>query len=341
MNIDLDNMDHAINMINGFEALSLRNFGDANAQYAQTVLKMNDCDMGAIAGQEGFMTALKAGGKKLVEMIWELLKKIKEFFFGAAGGKADKTIDQAIDISKVAAKAVAGAPNLAAKLLEKEGSLSAPIKVVGKIVNKQGVDVGLEKMISELGKSSDVIREATREYHGQSQNRLIKMNNMLTRDFTSGISQLISLQLSIVIDEGSVDGKILIQSTTRANEINNCLRKIRDGAKSYLAEATPVLDELTQAHDRALKATVGAGDSGLTKAMKHGDQENAIKFEPAMRAIARSIAIAVRLIQQCNDYIKETTKALVKIAALVNEDGAPDSGNIINSIEDLDRFMTE
>lgn len=340
MNIDLDNMDHAINMINGFEALSLRDFDNLDAHYANTVLKLNDCDLNAIAGQEGFLSALKAGGKKLIEMIWNLLKKVKEFFFGSYGSKADKVVDEAAKASEHAAKSIAKAPDLPANILKNETSLAAPLRAVEKVVSKEkGVDIGFEKMIKNLRESAEVIRKATEEYHGQSRNRLIGMNDMLTKGFTTGLTDLIRLQLDIIINERSVDGKTLIQTTARANEVNQALKKLREGAKDYLAEATPVLEELTQAHDKALKATVKEGASDLTKVMIQGDQENALKYEPAMRAIARSIAIAVKLIQQCNDYMKETTKALVKIAALaMGEEGADDAS--IKALESLGRFVT-
>ena len=82
MNVTVETIDHAFTTINGFESICNKDFKSPNAVYAQTVLKLNGCDLAAIAGQEGFGSAIKSGAIKVYEMIKALIKAIKDFIFG-------------------------------------------------------------------------------------------------------------------------------------------------------------------------------------------------------------------------------------------------------------------
>lgn len=78
-------MDHVCNLVSGFESY-LKGTGE-NIEYAKTAFRLNGINLPDVAGNEGFMDAIKAGGKKMMEMIANMLKSIKKFFFGMFGSK--------------------------------------------------------------------------------------------------------------------------------------------------------------------------------------------------------------------------------------------------------------
>ncbi len=96
MNVDIDNLEHVLSTLTGFESLSNGDFTSPDSVYAKTVLKLNGVDFKYRAGSEGFLNSVKAGAEKVYEMIKNFIKAIRDFFFGSKGSKQTKTIDDAV-----------------------------------------------------------------------------------------------------------------------------------------------------------------------------------------------------------------------------------------------------
>ncbi|AEV89699.1 putative virion structural protein [Pseudomonas phage OBP] len=80
----MSDFDHVVRLTSGFETLHEDiNFdgplGD-DLEYTTTVLKLNDLDLEAMAGQEGFMDGVKKAGVKIKEFIKQLIAYIRSWF---------------------------------------------------------------------------------------------------------------------------------------------------------------------------------------------------------------------------------------------------------------------
>lgn len=83
MNVNIDNLEHVLNTLTGFESLSNGDLESPDSVYAKTVLKLNGVDFKHREGTEGFMSSVKAGAQKVYEMIKNFIKAIRDFFFGS------------------------------------------------------------------------------------------------------------------------------------------------------------------------------------------------------------------------------------------------------------------
>ncbi len=95
MNVNIDNLEHVLSTLNGFESLSSGDLESPDSVYTKTVLKLNGVDFKHRAGTEGFMSSVKAGAQKVYEMIKNFIKAIRDFFRGVFG----KKVDQAVSVS--------------------------------------------------------------------------------------------------------------------------------------------------------------------------------------------------------------------------------------------------
>ena len=100
MNVDIDNLEHVLSTLNGFESLSNGDLESPDSVYAKTVLKLNGVDFRGREGSEGFLNSVKAGAQKVYEMIKNFIKAIRDFFFGSKGSKQTKAIDDAVKNTK-------------------------------------------------------------------------------------------------------------------------------------------------------------------------------------------------------------------------------------------------
>lgn len=100
MNVNIDNLEHVLSTLTGFESLSNGDLTSPDSVYAKTVLKLNGIDFRGREGSEGFMSSVKAGAQKVYEMIKNFLKAIRDFFFGSKGSKQTKAIDDAVKNTK-------------------------------------------------------------------------------------------------------------------------------------------------------------------------------------------------------------------------------------------------
>ncbi|MGL4614423.1 MAG: hypothetical protein ACRCVV_11105 [Shewanella sp.] len=95
MNVNIDNLEHVLSTLTGFESLSNGDPESPDSVYTKTVLKLNGVDFKHRAGTEGFMSSVKDGAAKVYEMIKNFIKAIRDFFKGTFG----KKVDQAVSVS--------------------------------------------------------------------------------------------------------------------------------------------------------------------------------------------------------------------------------------------------
>ena len=95
MNVDIDNLEHVLSTLTGFESLSNGDLESPDSVYTKTVLKLNGVDFKHRAGTEGFVSSVKDGAAKIYVMIKNFIKAIRDFFKGTFG----KKVDQAVSVS--------------------------------------------------------------------------------------------------------------------------------------------------------------------------------------------------------------------------------------------------
>ena len=111
MNVNIDNLEHVLSTLTGFESLSSGDLESPDSVYAKTVLKLNGVDFKHRAGTEGFLSSVKAGATKVYEMIKNFIKAIRDFFFGSKGSKQTKTIDDAVKSTQSDSKEIMSKKN--------------------------------------------------------------------------------------------------------------------------------------------------------------------------------------------------------------------------------------
>ena len=111
MNVNIDNLEHVLSTLNGFESLSSGDLTSPDSVYAKTVLKLNGVDFKGREGSESFLTSVKAGATKVYEMIKNFIKAIRDFFFGSKGSKQTKTINDAVKETENTSKEIMNKKN--------------------------------------------------------------------------------------------------------------------------------------------------------------------------------------------------------------------------------------
>lgn len=89
-------ISHVARVLSGVEALheEIKTGTDftVDAKYADEVLKLHEIDLPSLVGTEGFIDGLKLVAKKGYEWIKQILKAIRDFFFGIRGKRVDEAI---------------------------------------------------------------------------------------------------------------------------------------------------------------------------------------------------------------------------------------------------------
>ena len=125
MNVNIDNLEHVLSTLTGFESLSSGDLESPDSVYAKTVLKLNGVDFKGREGSESFMSSVKAGAHKVYEMIKNFIKAIRDFFFGSKGSKQTKTIDDAVKSTQNNSKEIMSKKNDSSFNEEKMNTLTA------------------------------------------------------------------------------------------------------------------------------------------------------------------------------------------------------------------------
>lgn len=315
-------MDHVFSVLSGFESIANKDFKTPDGIYAQTVLKLNGVDMGAISGQEGFGTAIKAGGKKILEMIMNFLRAIKEFFFGSRSGKSDTSLSKVIEQIPKSTFVIKAAPNhKLEKLLEEATASKAKLESI--LSGKYGSvrfasynefwDVMTETMSASYrkldltGLSITTLGNAE-GYNGTKLRAELEKLTKMIKDHENGRTQ---------------DGSILalFKAVEDGQSMANIIASVRTEAKKLIATMTADLEIATQALNRN-KQFVGK-DENLTKQHE--------RLETYTIQLGKSIAKLVKLSKDCEKYIFNIADVCVKMEANI-------SGNDNNSKQILAEF---
>lgn len=84
-------VQHFGTILSGCEAFSNGKGGSPDAVYALTVFRLHANDQGLVAGQEGFMDAVKKGAGNIKEWIKKLIQAIRDYFKSKEGkGSAEE-----------------------------------------------------------------------------------------------------------------------------------------------------------------------------------------------------------------------------------------------------------
>lgn len=303
MYIDLDNMDHAIAMVNGFEAISLRDFDNSDACYAQTVLKMNGCDMNAIAGQEGFMSALKAGGKKFIEMVMNFLKRVKEFFFGSRGTKSDTAVNELGKATTFNVKLIKAAPNEKLDKLLEEAKES--VSRLDKIISGEYGSIRFESY-DEFAETIQDVRDGVMRKFDIPGLSITKLPNAdyKSRELSTAIHDVNMIMLDNKAT-GAKDGVVLLKDLATAEKLKGKLEELRKAAKETMHVMSKDLEVATP--DLKRVGEIMGEDENLNQQYK--------RLEGFTRAIIKADAKLVKLVKDVEKYLgalATTTAAMVK-----------------------------
>ena len=293
MEISINDIDHPLTVISGFESICNKDFKSPNAVYAQTVLKLNGCDLAAIAGQEGFGSAIKAGAKKVIEMIWKLIKNIKEFFFGSKGGKSDTTMAKVNTETKKVVLEIKALPNPKLEKLLKEAKdqkerldkITSGEYGLVKFGNYKDFVSGLKEAQQASYKKFDTVGMSIVKFSQGAENGY-KTDDL--RKYIEKLTDLISSDSHINHD----DKLAVIKTIEHAGDVTDTLASVRTEAKKLIAEMTPDLEKCTETLKRI--GQVQDDDGTLTK------QYDVLKSFSIQ--LSSATGKLVKLVQECERY---------------------------------------
>lgn len=324
MNIDINDMNHPLMVLAGFEAFSKQDIRSPDAVYARTVLKLNGCDMMAIAGQEGFVDSLKAGGKKLIEMIKSMLKKIKEFFFGPAGGRKNAQVNKAAEVSgKLTIEIAKSARDTS--VLDKA---RANLDLMNRILEGNAITAKFDDYDQLMENISDINKSETAAYL-ESQDLLGWIKNV---DYKADkvYRDLVAFKLVMdKLDRSGGNGLVELTNITEANKLQDLAIVIRDSASR-------ALNLMTADEEKLVKRLATLEGDQVTDVKT---ASTITKLQDYIRTMARGIAKLTKLVQDCNSFVLRITDAIWKLADKTVP--ANTTKPMFDSIEALDKWMME
>lgn len=181
MNVNIDNLDHVLMTIDGFESLSNGDLTSPESVYTKTVLKLNGVDFKGREGSEGFMSSVKSGAVKIYEMIKNFIKAIRDFFKGMFGKKVDSGVSNATkSVEKVAEELTTQIPKLELSESTKEKVSEINDRLADKIS-------AIKKSAENTSTSSDVtakIKKFNQQLELQNDQRKTKVADRIERVVT-------------------------------------------------------------------------------------------------------------------------------------------------------------
>ena len=310
MHVDLDNTQHTLTMINGFEDLKLRNTGSSDAKYFQTVLKLNGTDLTKISGQEGFAQAIKEGGKKLLEMLMNFLRGIKEFFFGSKSGKSDAAVSKVNTEITKSVIVIKAAPNAKLdQLLEEARASSAKLT---SILSGEFGSIRFTSYDEFWGAMTETTSASYRKLDltGLSITQLGNAEGYKHDKLRTELEKLIKMIREHADGKTNDDSVIaLLKTVEDGQRMSALLGSVRTEAKKLIVTMTADLEIATKGLERN-KQFVGK-DENLTK--QHD------RLETYTIQLGKSIARLVKLNKDCEKYIFNIAAVCVNMAAKVSE----------------------
>ncbi|QBZ70619.1 hypothetical protein pETSU_038 [Edwardsiella phage pEt-SU] len=309
-----DDLVHYGNMLAGCESINdvLANGGKLSyeGRYAQTVLSLHAQDAGFVAGTEGFVENVKAGAGKAIKWIMDLLKSIRDFFFGSheeqvkkAGANAEKAADiianpnklfgagitQSLDIqanftvSKSAAETAKKQFNALSPEAKKEAEEEFKAKAKENSLNETG-QATVDKIKAAITTGATALKRPASE--------IARLNAMED----GGLSNRLGLGDGNAYETiiGDILGDIKGLKVSTISNTVKYLIKVADGANTDLKDAVKELEGLTkkigetgnQADQRKL-SRAGMIVNELAKIVK-GTQQLVITVNNALTQAIRS-----------------------------------------------------
>lgn len=310
MNVDVNDIGHAVRIMSGFESY-MDNVDDKDRVYAKTCLRLNGLDLNKVSGNEGFMDNIKAGGKKMIEMIMNLLRQIRDVFFGATGSKKDKEIKTAVsDAVKVKTEikqnfvlvSKYSNPQLD-KALEEAKASAARLE---KLMNGETFGINTEKWGKALGDFRKDLWDASTQASYVERIPQVKITDMM---FGSGklMEAVNKLQKALKEGNGSTDSVRIIETAAEASELMDLIEKVRDVAKEILAAVTVDLEHNTNAYKKLLEH-----DDETLQGRARAMQDLCTKMTKVSQGMTT-------LISQCNSEIMVLFGGMEKINAALNK----------------------
>lgn len=255
MNVDIDNIEHVVTCMAGFESY-LSGVDNGDVVYTMTCMRLNGLDVKSVAGNEGLFTAIREGGKKLYEMIVNLLRGIKNFFFGSSGSKRDSAVTKGKDEVKESRKVV----ELTVTRIERSDSkMQTMIEEAKKSTDQMNKLMSGEQFAQTGEKWLDFTSEYTNPLWDASSRAHYVQNipQVKITDMSFGFGELkealTKLKNAIKKQNPSGEGKVYIISTIDAGiEIYDAMLNVRNIAKKRLATATVDLGHNNDAYNKLL-----------------------------------------------------------------------------------------
>lgn len=246
MNVNIDNLEHVFDTLNGFESLSSGDFTSPDSVYAKTVLKLNGVDFKHRAGTEGFMSSVKAGAQKVYEMIKNFIKAIRDFFFGSKGSKQTKTIDDAVKSTKTQLIFLTNVKPVEISGLTQKRIESAKrqLKKVDNLLTGKEVLVTFDRYHNFVEKYVDGMSELRSKWH-----YIEHMPGPKITDPDFKYSKLTKIQeeiLSLSSEQGNENDTTIYETVTFLFDSVNPLVKLQKLYQEMRTIATEGLDELTK-----------------------------------------------------------------------------------------------
>ncbi|QDJ97235.1 hypothetical protein D6_0075 [Aeromonas phage D6] len=272
MNVDINDIDHVLSCMSGFEAFSNQQ-DNSDAEYAKSCLKLNGVNLVAIAGNESFFEAIKQGGKKMYEMIVNLLRGIKNFFFGSGGTGKDKAVSQAKTEVNNAKKSIvitvktlekgdlpSGSPGVSntnlnrAKEILEEGKAAA--EQINKLMSGENFAQGAEKWTKFVENYTSVMWTAESRAHFVRNIPQVKVSDLAaqTTKLEKGLREVVA-----AIKDGNKynhnNAQYIVTTVEGGSKVIDAMDKARSAAKEMLAKVTIDLEHNNKEYKKLLEFT--------------------------------------------------------------------------------------
>lgn len=233
-------VEHVMTMMSGCESLLNGDPKSADASYAFTVLKLHATDAGFIAGQEGFMDAIKKGASASVEWVKKLIRAIRDYLKGISREERERLndIDKKLkDLFKVEGYNPADAYE---ELKNPANMILQRLEGVAKDV--EGTDLSFPDITALAKKMENLIEymdgDSTNDFYKKVDSLLSDINNAITSATTS-------LDKSVSSKEG--DDKSLTDSEKFASTALRNLVSAKEALDRFIDKYH---DEVTKTYTR-------------------------------------------------------------------------------------------
>lgn len=309
MNVDVNDIGHAVRIMSGFESY-MDNVDNKDRIYAKTCLRLNGLDVDRVSGNEGFMDSIKAGGKKMVEMIMNLLRQIRDVFFGPAGSKKDKEIKEAVAATAKASTEIKQNFTLVSKYsnpaMDKAmEDLKAGAARLEKLMSGETFGINTEKWGKALSDFRKDLWDASTQASYVERIPQVKITDMT---FGSGklMEAVRKLQDGLKSPSGSESVRI-IETAADAADLMTLIENVRGVAKEILAAVTTDLDVNTKGYKKLLEY-----DDETLQGRARAMQDLCTKMTKVSQGMTT-------LISQCNNEILVLFNGVEKLNAAINK----------------------